>query len=101
MVQGKRGRPSRIKEARNDDTLPSPMSPIPPSLQEALNQWLEYDQVRPISLLPLSISAESSSFTSQQNESTRKEIVELRDAQDWNELTKRLGSRIEFGTAGE
>jgi len=36
-----------------------------------------------------------------QNESTRKEIELLRDASDWNELTKRLGSRIEFGTAGE
>ncbi|KAL7413282.1 phosphoglucomutase 1 [Mrakia frigida] len=74
MILSNRGSSQR----RHPPFPPLPMSPIPPSLQEALDEWLEYDQ----------------------NESTRKEIVELRDAQDWNELTKRLGSRIEFGTAG-
>lgn len=35
-----------------------------------------------------------------QNERTRNEIIQLRDAENWSELHSRLSSRLQFGTAG-
>lgn len=51
---------------------------IPTELREPIDLWLAQDR----------------------NEETRKEIVQLRNAQNWSELHKRLDSRLQFGTAG-
>ncbi|KAK6363209.1 Phosphoglucomutase-3 [Orbilia blumenaviensis] len=48
------------------------------TIQELVKEWLELDQ----------------------NEATRKEIQDLSDNEDYNELEKRLRHRIAFGTAG-
>lgn len=48
-------------------------------LQELIQLWMKWDQ----------------------NESSRQEIQALVDKKDWEELQRRLGTRLEFGTAGE
>jgi glycosyltransferase A (GT-A) superfamily protein (DUF2064 family) len=54
------------------------MSKVSAELEKLVRQWLEWDP----------------------NEQTRKEIQDLYNSGNENELKKRLGTRMAFGTAG-
>lgn len=64
-----------------------------PMSNDEIQKWFSRDNIPLDELIQMWISMD-------QNDKTKTEILRLKDAGDIKELEKRLGQRIQFGTAG-